>query len=155
MVQEGVTFTLGLLTPGGDAQWIATIGVPQSVILVVGILLLVAGIGTITTLLPLVGIEKDDPQRRKLLIVLVGMCSLMLIRFLYSSLTSPEATMENFIPLVLSTLLAAIVVLLHKPITQLVSKTTLKEPYLLTWPAYALALLLGISMLLFQFFVFN
>jgi hypothetical protein len=152
MVQEGVTFSLGLLTPGGDAQWIAALGVPQIIILVFGILLLVAGIGTITTLLPLVGVEKDDPQRRKLLIVLAGMCSLMLIRFLYSSLTSPGATMENFIPLVFSILLAAIVVWIHKP---LINRVTLPESPSVTWSASALTLILGGSVFVFQVLAMN
>lgn len=33
MVQEGVSFSLGLLTLGDDAQWIAAAGVPKAVIL--------------------------------------------------------------------------------------------------------------------------
>jgi len=37
MIQEGVTFSLGLLTPGGDAQWITTLGVPGFLLLVMGV----------------------------------------------------------------------------------------------------------------------
>ena len=42
MIQEGVTFTLGGLTPGGDAGWMAAAGLPWAEILSAGTLLLVA-----------------------------------------------------------------------------------------------------------------
>jgi hypothetical protein len=155
MVQEGVTFSLGLLTPGGDAQWIATLGIPQQVILLAGILLLMAGIGTITTLLPLAGVKRDEPQRTKLLILLVGMCSLMLIRSVHSFLASPGSIMENFIPLLFSILLAAIVVLLHEPVSRIMRKIILSETPPVTWSASALALILGASVFLFQVFAMN
>jgi hypothetical protein len=63
--------------------------------------------------------------------------------------------MENFIPLVLSTLLAAIVVLLHKPILNRVGKTTLPESPSATWSASALALIIGASVFLFQVLALN
>ena len=153
MVQEGVTFSLGNLTPGGDAQWIVAAGIPQPVVLATGILLLLAGIATIILLLPLAGIKRDDPFGRKVLILMIGMCSLMLLRFAHSWLVSPESSLENLIPLVFSALLALVLVSLHKPVTRMAGKIPARSP--VTWSASGLALVLGMCMFTFQVFALN
>jgi hypothetical protein len=155
MIQEGVTFSLGLLTPGGDAAWISTLGVPQPIILLSGIIFLTAGIGGVAFLLPLAGINLNDPPRTRLFIVLAGMCSLMLIRAAHSVLAAPESTMENLAPLVLSLLLAAIVVMVNPPITRIAGKVTSPEIMPVGWSASILALTLAASMYAFQIFAFN
>jgi len=155
MIQEGVTFSLGLLTPGGDAELISRLGVPESIILIFGIILLTTGTAGIALLLPLAGIESDDSPRNKLLILLVSMCSLMLIRFTFSILTTPDATMENLIPLVFSLFLAAIIVLVHQPITRVASKIAFTNTTLVPWTASLLALALGVSMFVVQGFVLS
>jgi hypothetical protein len=153
MVQEGVTFSLGLLTPGGDAQWIVAAGIPQPIVLATGLLLLTTGIATITLLFPLAGIKRDDPFGRKVLIVMAGICSLMLLRSAHSWLVSPESSLENLIPLLFSLLLALILVSLHKPITRAIGKITTRSP--VTWSVSVLALILGISMFTFQVLALN
>ena len=150
MIQEGVTFSLGLLTPGGDAEWISTLGIPQPIILVVGILLLVGGLGALTLILPLAGVEHDDSPRRNLFIVLVSMCSLMMVRSAHSFLAVPESTMENLIPLVFSLLLAAIVVLAHPPAAKIADRMVLSKQLPVTWSASWTAMALGMSMFIFQ-----
>jgi hypothetical protein len=153
MIQEGVTFSLGLLTPGGDAAWISTLGVPQPVILLFGIILLAAGVGGVALLLPLAGIDPHDSPRRKKFIILAGMCSLMVIRFAYSLLAAPESTAENLIPLVFSLLLATIVVLVHPPLTRTANKISLTESTPVQWSVSAVALFFGVAMFVFQIFV--
>ena len=155
MVQEGVTFSLGLLTPGGDAQWIAAAGVPKVVILAAGILLMFVGIALIARLIPLIGIKRRDSFWRKYSILIVGMCSLMFIRSTNSTLASPETMMENLIPLVFSLLLAVGVVLLHIPLTSFVKPMLITQHNPVTWPVVALALTLGTSLFLFQIVALN
>jgi len=155
MIQEGVTFSLGLLTPGGDGEWIAMLGVPQPIILMAGIILLIAGIAGIALLLPLAGIKNEDSPRYKLVIILVSMCSLMLIRSIYSMLIAPDSTMENLIPLVFSLLLAATIVLVHQPITKIADAITLAESPQVTWSASFISITLGMTIFLLQVFALN
>jgi hypothetical protein len=155
MIQEGVTFSLGLLTPGGDAQWISRLGFPQPLIMLFGTLLLVAGISAVAVLLPSAGIEFADSPRYKLFVVMMGMCSLMFIRCAHSLLITPESKLENLIPLVFSLLLAAIVVLVHQPICRILEKRTVSEVLPLSWSVSVLGMVLGASMFAFQVFVLS
>lgn len=150
MIQEGVTFSLGMMTPGGDAQWIATLGVPRPLLLLIGSFLLVAGVRTIGLLLPLTTIERDESFRVKFLIVLLGMCSLMLIRFIHSAVASPTSIVENLVPLIFSLLLAIFVVFSYKPASENASEAGTKTGRV-AWTAVTMALTLGTGMFLFQF----
>lgn len=150
LIQEGVTFSLGLLTPGGDAQWVASLGIPEILILLGGITLLALGIGIISQLLRLTGIEESASFGKKYAIVVTGMCSLMLLRFTHSSLTSSQSILENFIPLVFSLLLGLIVAcvnqfMIRPRITKLSTKSAI-----VSWPAVLLSVVLGLSMFTFQ-----
>jgi hypothetical protein len=106
LIQEGVTFSLGLLTPGGDAQWIAILGIPLPIILITGITFLITGLCLVALLFYLAGMRRDDPFGQKLSILFAGMCSLMLIRNIHSFWVAPFQIMENLIPLVFYLLLA-------------------------------------------------
>lgn len=156
MVQEGVTFSLGMLTPGGDAQWVAALGIPKLLILVFGLFLLITGVRMVSLFLLLVDVGWDDPFQRKLSIVGVGMCSLMVVRALHSFFVFPGTIMENFIPLVFSLLLSLVVVWLKVPVARKMSKTSLRiERSPATWSASIVALALGISMFTFQVIALN
>jgi len=150
MIQEGVNFSLGMMTPGGDAQWIAAIGVPRPLLLLTGSFLLVAGVKTISLLLPLTDIQRDEPFKDKYLIVLLGMCSLMFIRFFHSVVASPISIVENLVPLIFSLLLAVFVVLVYKPTSESTYAEKLKP---VTWSVTASSMTLGISLFLFQMFM--
>ena len=149
MIQEGVNFSLGMMTSGGDAQWITAMGVPRPLLFLTGLFLLVAGVKTISLLLPLTDIQRDESFKNKFLIVLLGMCSLMLIRFIHSIVASPTSVVENLVPLIFSLLLAVFVVLLYKPTSE--SAHAAKEkPKPVTWSIVASSLVLGTSLFLFQ-----
>jgi hypothetical protein len=155
MVQEGVTFSLGLLTPGGDARWIAAgSGIPQPLILTAGIFLLMTGLGVVALLLPNAGVETIDPPARKLWIVLAGMCSLMFVRFIFSAIGNAASTVENLVPLVFSLILAVIVVLLQ-PVLKPFTGASPSRRSMVTWRASALGLTLGAGIFLFQILVLN
>jgi hypothetical protein len=152
MIQEGVNFSLGMMTPGGDAQWIAAIGVPRPLLLLTGSFLLVAGVKTISLLLPLTDIQRDESFKDKFLIVLLGMCSLMFVRFIHSVVASPTSVVENLVPLIFSLLLTIFVVFSFKPMSE--STHTAKEkPKPVTWTATASSLALGLSIFVFQLFI--
>jgi hypothetical protein len=155
MIQDGVTFSVGLLTPGGDAALISVLGVPQLAILIFGITLLIAGIGGVVLLLPLAGIDCNDPPRMKLFIILIGMCSLMLIRAVHSFVVAPAFVMENLIPLVFALLLAAIIVLVHPTVIRISSMIGSTQMFIVTWSASYLAIVMGAAMFTFQLFNFD
>jgi len=152
MIQEGVNFSLGMMTPGGDAQWIAAMGVPRPLLLLTGSFLLVAGVKTISLLLPLTDVQRDEPFKGKFLVVLLGMCSLMFVRFIHSVVASPSSIVENLVPIIFSLLLAVFVVLLYKPMSEstYVEKEKSKP---VTWSVTATSLTLGISLFLIQSFM--
>jgi hypothetical protein len=156
MVQEGVTFSLGLLTPGGDAAWIVASCMPAYIVLATGIGLLLAGITMTSWLLSSTVLARDDPFWRRLGIVLAGTSSLMLIRAIHAFIIAPALLKENGIPLLFALLLAFIVVLLHKPLTNLANtRTALANPTPITWLVAGTALLLGMSMFVFQVLALN
>jgi hypothetical protein len=113
MIQEGVNFSLGLLTPGGDAEWISTLGIPKAILVTTGILLIVFGLVIFSYIFSSIGISNNRSRLSTFLIILLGLCSLMLIRFAYSIMIEPQYIMENLVPLVFSILLAVIIVLIQ------------------------------------------
>ena len=117
-----------------------------------GSFLIVAGVKTISLLLPLTDIESDAPFKDKYLIVLLGMCSLMFVRFIHSVVASPASVVENLVPLIFSLLLAVFVLLLFKP-TSVSIYAEKEEPRLVTWSITASSLTLGISLFLLQLFL--
>lgn len=149
MIQEGVTFSLGLLTPGGDAQWIIATGVPVALILTVGILWLLAGLVAVSLLLASTVLNHSETFWTKLGIVLVGMTSLILIRAIHAFVVVPTLSTENLVPLIFSLLLAVIVVALHKPLASLLNQAPEKS-YPVAWPTVVTTTTSGTAMFLFQ-----
>jgi len=155
LVQEGVTFSLGLLTPGGDANLIVEWGVPAVVLISLGIFFLASGVFLIGRLLPLVGLSPEDSFSRKFIIVAGGMVSFLVIRMLISGLRSPNQFTENTVPLLFSLLLATIVVLLFRPFHAILGRMSETEPALVTRPAVVPSTLLAVGMVLFQLLLLN
>lgn len=150
MIQESVTFNFGFLTPGGDAAWIAAWGVPSSVIISFGVLLLITGLIFIAFLLSSRGITKNESFVHRLLIILLGMCSLMLIRFTYSAIASPEYIIENLIPIVFSLLLALIVVLIQPLVMKIFLQGESIQSKRITRKDVNISLAMGAGMFIFQ-----
>jgi len=155
MVQEGVTFSLGLLTPGGDASWIVGGGIPASVLVGFGVLLLLAGVVTIGWLLPLLDLSPADSFGRRLGVVAGGMLSFMLLRLLFSALASPGAIQENAVPLVFSLLLATAVVTLYTPLYPVLGRISAREPAPVGWPPVASSLALAVGIVALQLVFLN
>jgi hypothetical protein len=155
LVQEGVTFSLGMLTPGGDAQLMIEWGIPAAVLITLGVLFFVFGIALICWLLPLVNLSPSDSTSRKFGVVLGGMVSFFIIRLVFSSVRSSSAVMENTVPLVFSILLATIVVAMYQPVNSILSRISKTRPASVTWPATLLSLALGVGMIVFQLVTFN
>jgi hypothetical protein len=150
LVQEGVTFSLGMLTPGGDARLIVAWGIPAFVVISLGILFLASGIAMICWLLPLVNLSPADSIGRKFSVVVGGMVSFFVIRLVFSSMRSSSPVLENTVPLVFSILLAAIVASLYKPLNAIQSRMSKTKLAPVTWPATILSITLGAGMILFQ-----
>jgi hypothetical protein len=155
LIQEGVTFSLGMLTPGGDAQLIVEWGVPAAVLLSFGVLLLASGIVLLCRVLPLVGLSPTDSCGRKFGIVAGGMVSFMVLRLLASSASSPAAIQENALPLLFSLLLATVVVGLYRPLASVGNRVPEAGLASVTWPAAATSVALAAGMVLFQIAFLN
>jgi hypothetical protein len=155
LVQEGVTFSLGMLTPGGDAQFIVEWGIPSALLISLGILFFALGIAMICWLLPLVGLSPTDSTSRKFSVVLGGMVSFFVIRLIFSSLRSSSALIENAVPLVFSILLALLVVALYQPVVTLLSRISKTRLASVTWPPTLVSLALGVGMVVFQLVALN
>jgi hypothetical protein len=155
LIQEGVTFSLGMLTPGGDAELMVEWGVPASVLISLGVILLVAGIVMICWLLPLVNLSPSDSFGRKFSVVTGGMVSFMVLRLLASTLRSPDLILENTIPLLFSLLLATAVVVLYRPVYTMLIRISETELASVTRSAATWAIGLGMSMILLQLVILN
>lgn len=155
LVQEGVTFSLGLLTPGGDAELIVNWGVPTFVVLGLGVLFLACGIAAICWVLPLVNLLPTDSFGRKFGVLVGGMASFMVVRLLYAVVRAPDLALENAVPLVFSLLLATIVVALYMLVHPVLSRVSEIEPVPVTWRVAVWSLALGVGMVLFQVSTFN
>jgi hypothetical protein len=149
MVQEGVTFSLGLLTPGGDAQWVVAAGIPMAVVLTVGIGLLLTGIVMTSWQLSRVIFDQDIPFGGKFLVVLVGISSLMLVRAIHATMAAPALAIENLVPLIFSVLLSSIVVLVQGPLASGLHNAS-ETPRRISWSSVASTIALGMAMFLFQ-----
>ncbi len=155
LVQEGVTFSLGLLTPGGDAELIVNWGVPTFIVLGLGVLFLASGVVAICWMLPLVNLLPTDSLARKFGVVVGGMASFMVVRLLYALVRAPDLALENAVPLVFSLLLATIVVALYTLVHPVLSRVSEIEPVPVTWRGAMWSLTLGVGMVLFQVSTFN
>lgn len=106
MVQEGVTFSLGLLTPGGDASFIVAWGVPAPVLVLLGAFLLICGVAWLALLLPLAGLSRDAGFGTRWLVTVISMVAFMALRLIVSvSFRSGDVT-EGVVPLLFAVLLS-------------------------------------------------
>jgi hypothetical protein len=150
MVQEGVTFSLGLLTSGGDGQWIIQWGVPQAVLLSVGLLSLAGGIVLITKVLQVTDINQQDSLLVIFLILFVGLSTLMVIRGIVSAQVSTMAALENFIPLMFSIILTILITFLYKPLLKVWKEKREIQADVVQWSASLLAIGSGLGLFLIQ-----
>jgi len=148
LVQEGVGFTLGLLTPDGDGQWIIAWGVPGILVLALGLASLFAAIMTVSWLLPLASLGQDEPPGIIFAVLTTGISALMLVRAAHSILVSPNAATENLIPLIFSLLLTTMVLTLRRPLTSILGQPP--KPCSATWPVTVCSISLGAGMFLLQ-----
>lgn len=153
MVQEGVNFSIGLLTPGGDAQWITSTGLPVPLLAVVGVFLLLAGASTMTLLLPMASIHRSNPSLENFCLITAGFCTLMGIRFIHSLFAPGQHLMENLVPLVFTVLLASLVVLLYYKAKNLIKNTTNRSTQPISWSVSLATLSAGIGIFVLQLFV--
>jgi hypothetical protein len=155
LVQEGVTFSLGMLTPGGDAQLIVESGVPALVILGFGILFLASGIVAVCWVLPLVNLSPSDSFARRFAVAAGGILSFMAVRLVGSTVSSPYTAQENVVPLVFALLLATVVAGLYGPLHSMLRRLWDAEPACVRWPPVLSSTALGVAMIVFQMASFN
>jgi hypothetical protein len=153
MVQESVTLTLGQLTPGGDADLMVQSGVPALVPLAIGVGLLIGGLYLIAKLLPLAGVQRGSRYATRFGVIAGGMTSLMLLRFVASWWRSPEAVVENGVPLVFALLLALILAAVYPLLAGRQPLTTTQRRS--AWLGVAFAAFLAAGTFAFQLLMLN
>jgi len=155
LVQEGVTFSLGLLTPGGDAALIVAWGVPAWAVLGTGTLFLLSGVAGVCAVLPLTGVSPSASFGTRFGVVAGGVVSFMLVRLVGSAVTLTGQAGENVLPLVFAVLLAATVAALYGPVHGLTRRVSKVEPARVSRFAVVVSAALGVAMVVFQLAAFD
>ena len=104
-------------------------------------------------LLPLAGVYKTSPFSRRLAIIPLGMCSLMIVRFVYSLVAMPNSAIENAVPLVFSLLLSGIVVFIQPVESGFLIGIKIQDYYSLNWGATLYSIVLGVMMFTLHLFL--
>lgn len=154
-VQEGVNFSLGMLSPGSDADLLTRWGIPAVVLVALGLLLLAAGVVFISALLPLTGISPEDTFGRKFSVVSGGMVSFMILRLLGSAFQSPAMAQENSLPLIFSLILAGVVAATVRMVDNRLGRPTQSTNSKPGWGPVMASLVLATCVILFQLAAFN
>ena len=109
-IQEGVTFSIGMLTNGGDAYWISeSTGIAPWIIVTFGAILLILGIWRLSQEMSRIEIIKDATYKKRVTFLFFSLGSLMIIRALHSFIVNPDLIIENTVPLIFSIIVALIV----------------------------------------------
>lgn len=153
-IQEGINLSAGLLSPGSDVVRLAAWGIPQPLLLILGLLFLLAGLVALCCLFPLLGIAPRDPFWRKFGIIAGGMVTLLLIRAVHAAVVGSEAG-SQMAPLAAGLLLAALLAWGHRYIAPALGRVSPAAYTAARWPRTAIALALGIVMFAGQWFWFN
>jgi hypothetical protein len=149
LIQEGVNVSLGLLSPGSDAQWLAEWGAPEALLISLGILFILAGTGLISRILYRSVALAEKPFLGRLVLLFFGLGFLMILRAVVSLFQSPQAAQENLIPLMFALILAGLISG-YQAIWRSVMKSKDPSFQILTWGKSLLALGLGMGIILFQ-----
>lgn len=155
LIQEGVTLSIGMLTPGGDAALMVEWGIPATVLIGLGVLFLALGLSMICWLLPLVNLSSKDSFGRKISVLMMGMVSFMVLRLVFSSLISSTQIAENVVPLIFSGLFATMVAILFGPLHPILNRISRTELETIARHPAMISTALGTGMVLFQLLAFN
>lgn len=155
LIQEGVTFSLGLLTPGGDASHVAAWGIPVPVLAALGVGVLVMGVAILGLLLPLAGLSPKDGGRRNLILIGAAMVGLMLLRFAVSVALRLGDLVEATVPLVFSFLLAAATAAVFGPVQRRLGGRSRIGGRMPTASGASVSLALAVAVIALQLSVLN
>ena len=109
LIQEGVNLSLGLLSPGSDAQWLVEWGAPGALLITLGAAFILAGTGLISWILHRIGVLAETPFLTRFRLLFFGLGFLMILRAAVSVFKSPQAALENLPSLVFALILAALI----------------------------------------------
>jgi hypothetical protein len=109
LIQEGVNLSLGLLSPGSDAQWLSEWGAPNLLLIILGVGFILAGMGLISRILYRSEVVREKPFAGRFVLVFFGLGFLMILRAVVSLFHSPGAALENLVPLVFALILAGVI----------------------------------------------
>ena len=149
MIQEGVNLSLGLLSPGSDAQWLARWGAPDGLLIGLGVVFILAGTGLISWFLYRVAGVAEKPFLLRLVLLFFGLGFLMILRAAVSYFQSPGAALENAVPLVFALILSILISGLLGVWSKLIDGEGL--PFQTSsWAESSLSVGMGVGLLLFQ-----
>ena len=149
MIQEGVNLSLGLASPGSDAQWLAQWGAPHALLILLGVAFILGGTGLISWILKRSKVLDERTFAGRSILVFFGLGFLMILRALVSTTQSPEAALENWIPLIFALILTGLISGAHN----LWREDDYQSGQIFTWTNSLLAIGLGLGMLAFQIVV--
>ena len=147
LIQEGVNLSLGLLSPGSDAQWLVQWGIPKVALIFLGAFFILVGTALISRILIRIREIKGMRFTRRLTLIFFGLGFLIILRALISSFQSPQAALENCIPLIFALILAVIIAGAQKTSRILEREYSARMP---SWGTSILTVGLVLGMFLFQ-----
>lgn len=109
LIQEGVNASVGLLSPGSDAQWLVEWGVPGTLLVILGVFFILIGTGLISWILKRSTVLEERNFAARIGLVFLGMGFLMILRAIISAIQFPETAVKNLIPLIFALILGGIV----------------------------------------------
>ncbi len=103
-------FLVGLAIPEGDTAQLIALGVPALVIQILGVLMLVFGVILLVLLFPLIGLSRDDPFRKIVMVLFLGLVLHGFGMIAFALLFEPMELyigIANVVSMIISTLILA------------------------------------------------
>ena len=152
LIQEGVNGSLGLLSPGSDAQWLARWGAPEWLLIILGVVFVLTGTGLISRILYRCGVLDKKSFLIRFILLFFGLGLLMILRGVASLFQSPAAALENLPSLVFALILAVFISGLQR-IWRTPPEGKGPDYQIPTWADSSLVVGLGLGILLLQVMV--
>ena len=154
---------------GSDFGKIVAIGVPQTILVLLAIVMFAAGCLWILQLLPLAGINSHDPFWRKLVMFLAGIPVLLLCAVIYQTLFGEDYYIPSWrgylimerlrkaktIELGVSIAVFTVIAALHKPLFPWLDRLSHTPVGQVRWRDALIAVGLGLAMTIIQLVSFN
>ncbi len=157
-ILEGFSIAIGVISPGSDTiRFAIATGLPLFVFVIIGIAIFIIGLMFFVALFPLVDILQSDSYLKKLIIIMGGTATYMLLMIVYVNIFRPldweiSRSITNFMAtLILSIIFAS----LYKPLNPYLNRLFNVKHQHIIWADFRFPIVLTMSVIIFQLIFFN